>query len=82
MLRIGVTALLVLVVAAAGYAIGHGGTGRSAPAEVKATHAGAAPRGARAGYSAGYAEGRRIGAHRAYSRAFSDAYRQARGQTP
>lgn len=81
MLRIGVTALLVLVVAAAGYAIGHGGASRSAPAEVKATHAGA-PRGARAGYSAGYAEGRRIGAHRAYSRAFSDAYRQARGQTP
>ncbi len=78
MLRIGVPALLVLVVAAAGYAIGHGGTGTSAPAEVKATHAGAAPRGARAGY----AEGRRIGAHRAYSKAFSDAYRQARGQTP
>lgn len=83
--RIGVAGVLVLVlaIAAGGFALGHARP--SKPTSERAgttTGASGAPRSERSGYAAGYAEGRRVGRRRAYSAAFQTGYRQGRAQAP
>ncbi len=80
--RIVVAGVLVLALAAGGYALGHAGGPKSTTEKVGTAGPANATRSSRSGYAVGYDEGRRIGRRRAYSRGFQAGYRQARAQAP